>query len=557
MAEKRKLEDAEQPNEKYLKAAHPIKILVCGDVKGEFSRLFNKVNDLNAGPSGPFDILFCVGQFFSEEDEYKGASNEDSLAFIAGEKPINVPTYFIEGGHGSEFIDKNPDGCRLCQNLTFLGRSGVKYISGLNIMYLSGVYDSYSFKSSISTLQNYSEIDIRKLEQQVKDHSLTGKIDILLTSEWPQDITKQLPQDQVDNIPQLKNIGAIPTARLNKCSKPRYHFSALSGFFYERLPYVSKLDDNNTTITRFISLAPVSDSKDKIAKYLYAAKLTPVSGMDVEQIQKEPPNTTASPYDVDANRLVREKQLQKSTRGQHNHNKHNNHSHGVRRPMTGDTSQCWFCLSNPQVEKHLISSIGDETYLAIPKGSLVPHHCLIIPLAHTNDLASVNQQALSEINQYITCLRQLHQEQKVIIFERNLWLSKVSTHMHLQVVPLGDSVTNEQCYEVLEKDAKHFLGDDIQIHVFDKSVGLKEAIDLAGLQDSQYFLAELPDGRKFIHEITDNRIRGVMNLGRRPCAELLGMLEREDWRECTMPIEEEKKATAEFKKNFKAFDFTN
>jgi hypothetical protein len=33
-----------------------------------------------------------------------------------------------------------------------------------------------------------------------------------------------------------------------------------------------------------------------------------------------------------------------------------------------DFSQCWFCLSNPSLEKHLIVSIGEETYLAVAKG---------------------------------------------------------------------------------------------------------------------------------------------------------------------------------------------
>lgn len=43
---------------------------------------------------------------------------------------------------------------------------------------------------------------------------------------------------------------------------------------------------------------------------------------------------------------------------------------------------CWFCLDNDQVEDHLVISIGDESYLALPKGGLVPDHLLIISLDH-------------------------------------------------------------------------------------------------------------------------------------------------------------------------------
>lgn len=38
--------------------------------------------------------------------------------------------------------------------------------------------------------------------------------------------------------------------------------------------------------------------------------------------------------------------------------------------MTAD--ECWFCLSNPKLTKHLIASIGTETYLTLPKGQLLP-----------------------------------------------------------------------------------------------------------------------------------------------------------------------------------------
>jgi hypothetical protein len=52
--------------------------------------------------------------------------------------------------------------------------------------------------------------------------------------------------------------------------------------------------------------------------------------------------------------------------------------------------ECWFCLSNPKVTKHLIASIGTETYVTLPKGQVcstdsspVPGggHVLIIPVS--------------------------------------------------------------------------------------------------------------------------------------------------------------------------------
>ena len=39
---------------------------------------------------------------------------------------------------------------------------------------------------------------------------------------------------------------------------------------------------------------------------------------------------------------------------------------------------CWFCLDNPQVEKHLVLDIGAEMYLAMPKGPINEAHSLLI-----------------------------------------------------------------------------------------------------------------------------------------------------------------------------------
>ena len=59
-------------------------------------------------------------------------------------------------------------------------------------------------------------------------------------------------------------------------------------------------------------------------------------------------------------------------------------------------SNCWFCLSNPNVAKSLIVSIGSESYLVFPKGGFVhpsisnveggAAHVLVVPLSHVSHL---------------------------------------------------------------------------------------------------------------------------------------------------------------------------
>lgn len=43
-----------------------------------------------------------------------------------------------------------------------------------------------------------------------------------------------------------------------------------------------------------------------------------------------------------------------------------------------DLSKCWFCLSSPSVEKHLIIAVGDFTYLALAKGKHIFYILVII-----------------------------------------------------------------------------------------------------------------------------------------------------------------------------------
>ncbi len=39
-------------------------------------------------------------------------------------------------------------------------------------------------------------------------------------------------------------------------------------------------------------------------------------------------------------------------------------------------------LSGTEVEKHLVVSVGDHSYMALPKGGLTPDHVLILPISH-------------------------------------------------------------------------------------------------------------------------------------------------------------------------------
>lgn len=53
-------------------------------------------------------------------------------------------------------------------------------------------------------------------------------------------------------------------------------------------------------------------------------------------------------------------------------------------------------MSSEQVDINLVSSVGEEVYVALDKGPITPHHCLIIPIEHYPSWAAMPQAAAEE-----------------------------------------------------------------------------------------------------------------------------------------------------------------
>lgn len=199
------------------------RVLVCGDVEGNFKFFFSKVEAINK-KNGPFDFLLCIGNFFGKE-------NVGLEPYKNGMMTIPVPTYIL-GPNRPEDEDHYPeeDGCEICPNLTYLGKRGLyNASSGLKIAYLSGV------EGDTSKSQNcfFDEKDV----VAVRNSCLKGQpsfrgVDFLLTSAWPQDITNLDP-----NEPTFDYNGSKLIAWLAVQVKPRYHVVGLHGIHYERPPY--------------------------------------------------------------------------------------------------------------------------------------------------------------------------------------------------------------------------------------------------------------------------------------------------------------------------------
>ena len=261
--------------------------LICGDVCGEFTSLFAKVSKVN-GSHGPFAFLFCVGQFFANANH----DNSQLQPYLSHQSTLPLPIYFVASHeHHTALIDHLPTGGELCPNLTYLGRSGVRRLSGLTVGYLSGVYDSERYfdvneeERRHQYERHYTEDDIVALNKEATGEQL----DLLLTAEWAKNFHSLLPSSALPtSITSPTSVGSPVIARLAAQLSIRYHFAGNEDCYFELPPY-----RNSGYYTRFFGLGK-HGSRSK-QKSLYACHIAPAATIDRTQI---PADVTACPYTV-------------------------------------------------------------------------------------------------------------------------------------------------------------------------------------------------------------------------------------------------------------------
>lgn len=152
--------------------------------------------------------------------------------------------------------------------------------------------------------------------------------------------------------------------------------------------------------------------------------------------------------------------------------------------------------------KHLICSIGSETYVTLPKGQLptndgpVPGggHVLIIPIAHHPTLLSIPAEdaipIISEIESTKSALTRCYAEYGAVPV---MWevgrLSGRGGHAHVQVVPVPSDMGSQV------EDAFRKAGASQGIDWEDDP---EKALSRAG-KAGNYFKVELPGGAKLVH----------------------------------------------------------
>ncbi|XP_036373804.1 CWF19-like protein 1 isoform X1 [Megalops cyprinoides] len=536
----------------------PLRVLVCGDVEGRFSVLFNRVTTIQK-KSGQFDLLLCVGDFFGSSPE----TQVEWEAYKSGAKKAPIHTYVL-GAASQDTVRYFPssDGCELAENITYLGRRGVfTGVSGLQIAYVSG----REAQQEPVPAHCFTAKDVAALVAPLVSSSKFKGVDILLTSQWPRWVW------QYGNSPDIntKSCGAASIAHLAEQLKPRYHFAGLEGTHYERLPYRNHmvLLENAQHVSRFIALANVNNPAKK--KYLYAFSIVPLKNMDPAELVKQPQDVTENPYRKSLKESKKDKpaaaaafqeeepasqfffdlgkkQQQGSVRKRHSEGDRPTQPKQPRRPPQ-PTGPCWFCLASPEVEKHLVISIGTHCYMALAKGCLTPDHVLLLPIGHYQSVVDLAAEVVEELERYKAAVRDFYKSRgrRCVLFERNYR----SQHLQLQVVP----VPVDRCSTDDIKEAFMVQAQEQQMELLE----IPQHTDLKQIAQpgTPYFYVELDTGEKLFHRIKKNF---PLQFGREVLASeaVLNIPTRADWRECKYSREEEESLTKKVREEFEPFDFT-
>lgn len=219
-----------------------------------------------------------------------------------------------------------------------------------------------------------------------------------------------------------------------------------------------------------------------------------------------------------------------------------------------DNNPCWFCLSSPEVEKHLILAIGEFCYLTLAKGGLLDEHFLILPIEHIsslNDSDGNSKELLAELSSFKKSLVDYfsHQSKGVLFFERNFR----SVHWQLQVVPIPYELLDTVETNIKLVSKKHFK--NINYLEIPSGCSLSDMVP----QGAPYIFWQIePSGVQFVSQIQVKGSFFPVQLGRLVLADssILNCPEMVNWNDCKKSKEEYIRLVSMIKEKYNDFDIT-
>lgn len=220
----------------------------------------------------------------------------------------------------------------------------------------------------------------------------------------------------------------------------------------------------------------------------------------------------------------------------------------------------------------MITSIAEETYMTIAKGSLStrdtfsslghPCHMLLIPVSHTPTIAAIADEdnrasVLAELYRYREAIHCMIASKSTTGADGEAQLGAVTweiskadgVHVHWQIMPIPvQMVKNGLVEKAFEVEADN--------HGYARFA--KNSADIQKAEQGDYFKAMIwsESKQKDIVLPLEPGQRFDLQFGRRVLGKLLNVERRTHWRDCHQSAEEEAADSEVFKAMFKQYDFT-
>ncbi|KAK4432899.1 Zinc finger CCCH domain-containing protein 64 [Sesamum alatum] len=588
------------------------RILLCGDALGRLGQLFKRVSSVNKS-AGPFDALLCVGQFFPDSaeqledfnDYIEGRSKIPIPTYFIGDYGVGAVKVLSAVAKDSANLGFKMDGLKVCENLFWLRGSGKFLLHGLSVAYLSG-------RRSASSQQfgAYSQDDVDSLRALSEEPGIwpTGVTNGAAASGVPPGMSDPSIGDSTisELVAEIKpryhiagsmgvyydrepyaNVGAVHVTRFialapvgNKDKQKFIH--ALSPTPASKMSSAEICTKPpNTTSSPYSFAEETGSGNGAIKRSGDTVSDTQYWRYDVSQKRQKHgsgeggglcfkfvssgscPRGEKCHFRHDAD--AREQSIRgvcfdflnkgKCERGPDCKFKHSIQEEGQGFPSrsagsSNRSKECWFCLSSPSVESHLITSVGEYCYCALAKGPLVQDHVLIVPIEHLPNTLSLPPECEKDLYRLQSSLKAYFKRQgkEVVFFE---WVSKRGTHANLQAVPIPSSRASsvEQIFNLAAKK----LGFTFSTVKNDNSLEGRKVLGMHLDRNQSLFYVEVPGGTILSHVVDENE-KFPVQFGREVLAGLLNTADKADWRNCQLSKDEETKKADDFKSRFAEYD---
>lgn len=385
--------------------------------------------------------------------------------------------------------------------------------------------------------------------------------------------------------------------------------------FWERPPYCTvspqDVDETDKTsiryfVSRFISLAPfatkVGDPEDstdepmlpdkKLARFHYSFVLKPQSSKFGSTLKELSPSSTITPTTTLEALGFTDNPFLMTTKKRHNDadgdqdGARTKNRRQVSKRLTVAQEQCFLCLSNDKVvDVHLIASIGDNSYLALARGPLVlpaGRHVMIVPLTHTPTLDRISdpsdrKNTIAEFAKYKQALLKTYflaekdpqfKSSLVVFFE--IYKSS-NVHSHTQVVALSSGQADKlvSMFKDLAADRGYppilsiaATKEDLESSssTTTKPDHLKIEI-YSDLSTSTCLSMDIPDPsqqnkrqQRFDLQFPRKVLASFVAANNNSSSEF-DPIDRQFWKNCVQPKDQEQAETEKFKAAFEKYDF--